>query len=98
MVQIKHLTASQKWLIFKFQDMQIGLGGTKYFIAPPARQESYCESNSKPVLVIVAIRPFTCQSFRQNYVSREISLKFLFLFFFFACECWLIYFWVTRLN
>ena len=73
MVQIKHLTAPQKWLIFNFQDMQIGLGGTKYFIAPPARQESYCESNSKPVLVIVAIRPFTCQSFRQSYVSREID-------------------------
>ena len=73
MVQIKHLTAPQKWLIFKFQDMQIGLGGTKYFIAPPSRQESHCESNSKPVLVIAAIRPFTCQSFRQNYVSREIE-------------------------
>ena len=73
MVQIKHLTVPQKWLIFNFQDMQIDLGGTKYFTAPPARQESYCESNSKPVLVIVTIKPFTCQSFRQSYVSREIE-------------------------
>ena len=38
---------------------------------PPAPQENYYQS--KPILVIISIKLYTCQSFRQNYFSREIE-------------------------
>ena len=72
MVQIKHFTAPQKCQIFSFQDMQNGRGGTKYS-APPQRGQKIIVNQSKPILVIVSIKPFTRQSFRQNYFSREIE-------------------------
>ena len=39
---------------------------------PPARTEIIV-NQSKPILVIVSIKPFTCQSFGQNHFSREIE-------------------------
>ena len=37
------------------------------------RGQKIIVNQSKPILVIVSIKPFTCQSFRQNYFSREIE-------------------------
>ena len=68
MAQIKH--CHKKCLIFNIQDVQIGHGGTKYLV-PPSKK--IIVNQSKPVLVIVSIKPFTCQSFRQNYFLREIE-------------------------
>ena len=63
MVQIKHFTAPQKCLIFNFQDVQIGGRGKKIIV-----------NQSKPIIVVVSIKPSTCQmSFRQNYFSLEIE-------------------------
>ena len=39
---------------------------------PTARPENIV-NQSKPILVIVSIKPLTRQSFRQNYFSREIE-------------------------
>ena len=68
MVQIKH--CHKKCLIFNIQDVQIGRGGTKYLV-PPSKK--IIVNQSKPVLFIVSIKPFTCQSFRQNNFLREIE-------------------------
>ena len=66
------LQRRKKCLIFNFQDVQIG-GGTKY-LAPPQRGKKIIVSQTKPILVVVSIKPFTCQmSFRQNYFSLEIE-------------------------
>ena len=75
MLQIKHFTALQK--MPHFQDLQTGHGGTKYSVPPPPPPPSATRniivSQRKPILVIVSIKPFTCQSFGQNYFSREIE-------------------------
>ena len=47
-------------------------GGTKYS-APPHRDQKIIVNQSKPILVIVSIKPITRQSFRQNYFSRGIE-------------------------
>ena len=47
-------------------------GGTKYS-APPHRGQKIIVNQSKPILVIVSIKPITRQSFRQNYFSRGIE-------------------------
>ena len=39
---------------------------------PPARPENYV-NQSKPILIIVSMKPFNRQSFRQSYFSREIE-------------------------
>ena len=39
----------------------------------PQRGKKIIVNQSKPILVIVSIMPFTCQSFRQNYLPREIE-------------------------
>ena len=39
----------------------------------PQRSQKIIVNQSKPILVIVLIKPFTRQSFRQNYLSREIE-------------------------
>ena len=72
MVQIKHFTAPQKnakFSVFKTCKMAVAGQNTG---RPPARQKIIV-NQSKPILVIVSIRPFTCQSFRQNSFSREIE-------------------------
>ena len=38
----------------------------------PARPENYCESK-QTYFSLVSIKPFTRQSLRQNYFSREIE-------------------------
>ena len=37
----------------------------------PQRGQKIIVNQSKPILVIVSIKPFTRQSFRQNYFSPE---------------------------
>ena len=70
--QIKHFTAPQKCLIFNFQDVQIG--GQDKILSAPQRGKKIIVNQSKPILVVVSIKPFTCQmSFRQNYFSLEIE-------------------------
>ena len=74
MLQIKHFTALQK--MPHFQDLQTGHGGTKYSVppSPPRATRNIIVSERKPILVIVStIKPFTCQSFGQNYFSGEIE-------------------------
>ena len=56
-----------------FGPYNMAMAGKKnwYFLARP---ENNFESNqSKPILVIVLIKAFIHQSFRQNYFSREIE-------------------------
>ena len=70
MLQIKNFTALQK--MSHFQDLQTVHGGTKYSV-PPRATRNIIVSQRKPILVIVSIKPFTCQCFGQNYFSREIE-------------------------
>ena len=74
MVQIKHFTAPQKLPNFQFSRRANWTWGDKILVSPPpppARPENHCES--KQTYFIVSKKPFTCQSSRQNYSSREIE-------------------------
>ena len=73
MVQLKHFTALQKQAIFNFRDVQTGRGGTKYSAPTPELGQKIIVNQSKAISVIFSIKPFTCQSLRQNYRSREIE-------------------------
>ena len=42
-------------------------------LGAPQRGQKIIVNQSKPILVIVSIKPFTCQSSRQNYFSREFE-------------------------
>ena len=42
-------------------------------LGAPQRGQKIIVNQSKPILVIVSIKPFTRQSFRRNYFSREIE-------------------------
>ena len=42
-------------------------------LSAPQRSKKIIVNQSKPILVIVLIKPFTRQSFRQNYFLREIE-------------------------
>ena len=42
-------------------------------LVAPQRGQKIIANQSKPILVIVSIKPFTRQSFRQSYISREIE-------------------------
>ena len=73
MVQIKHFTAPQKCQIFNFPRRANWSWRDKI---PGALQRGHWKSivnQSKPIVVIVSIKPFTCQNFRRNYFSREIE-------------------------
>ena len=76
MLHIKHFTAPQKnqkkCQIFSFQDVQNGRGRDK-ILGAPQRSQKIIVNLSKPILVIVSIKRFTRQSFKQNYSSREIE-------------------------
>ena len=39
----------------------------------PQRGQKIIANQSKPILVIISIKPFTRQSFGQNYFSRQIE-------------------------
>ena len=70
MVQIKHFTAPQKKPNFQFS-RRANWPGRDKILSVPQRGKKIIVNQSKPILVIVSIKPFTCQSFRQNYFSRE---------------------------
>ena len=72
MVQIKHFTVPQKMPNFQFSRHANWPWWDKK-ISAPQRGKKIIVNQSKPILVIVLIKPFTCQSFRQNYFSREIE-------------------------
>ena len=72
MVQIKHFTAPQKMPNFQFSRRAKWPWRDK-ILGAPQRGQKIIVNQSKPILVIVSIKPFTCQSFRQNYFSREIE-------------------------
>ena len=72
MVQIKHFTAPQKMPNFQFSRPAKWPWRDK-ILGAPQRGQKIIVNQSKPILVIVSIKPFTRQSFRQNYFSREIE-------------------------
>ena len=72
MVQIKYFTARQKMPNFQFSRCANWTWRDKILRAPQ-RGKKIIVNQSKPSLVIVSIKPFTCQSFRQNYFAREIK-------------------------
>ena len=66
------LQLRKKCLIFNFQDVQIG--GRDKILSTPQRGKKIIVSQTKPILVVASIKPFTCQmSFKQNYFSLEIE-------------------------
>ena len=69
MVQIKHFTAPEKMPHFQFSRCANWQWRDKILGAPQHGQKIIV-NQSKP---IVSIKPFTCQSFRQNYFSHEIE-------------------------
>jgi len=72
MVQIKHFTASQKIPNVQFSGLANWAWRDKILGAPQGGQKIIV-NESKPFLVIVSIKLFTCLSFRQNCFSREIE-------------------------
>ena len=72
MVQIKHFTAPQKMPNFQFSRRAKWPWRDK-ILGAPQRGQKIIVNQSKPILVIFSIKPFTCQSFRQNYFSRDIE-------------------------
>ena len=58
-----------KFSVFKTCKMALAGQNTR----APQRGQKIIVNQSKPILVIVSIKPFTRQSFRQNYFSREIE-------------------------
>ena len=72
MVQIKHFTAPQKMPNFQFSRRAKWPWRDKILGAPQCGQKIIV-NQSKPILVIVSMKPFTRQSFKQNYFSREID-------------------------
>ena len=72
MVQIKLFTAPQKMPNFQFSRRAKWPWRDK-ILGAPQRGQKIIVNQSKPILVIVSIQPFTRQSFRQNNLSREIE-------------------------
>ena len=70
MVQIQHFTAPQKIPNIQFS---IRANGRDKILGASQRSQKIIVNQSKPILVIVSIKPFIRQSFRQNYFSREIE-------------------------
>ena len=72
MLQIKHLTEPQKMPNFQFSG-RANWPWPKKILSAPQRKQKIIVNQSKPIIVIVSKEPLTCQSFRQNYFSREID-------------------------
>ena len=72
MVHIKQFTAPLKMPNFQFSRRAKWPWRDK-ILGAPQRGQKIIVNQSKPILVIVSIKPFTRQSFRQNYFSREIE-------------------------
>ena len=73
MVQIKHFTAPQKMPNFQFSRRALCPWRDKILGAPQQHGQTIIVNQSKPILVVVSMKPFTCKSFRQNEFSREIE-------------------------
>ena len=73
MVQIKHFTAPQKMPNFQFSKRAKWPWRDKILGAPQQHGQTIIVNQSKPILVVVSMKPFTCKSFRQNEFSREIE-------------------------
>ena len=73
MVQIKHFTAPQKMPNFQFSRRAKWPWRDKILGAPQQRGQTIIVNQSKPILVVVSMKPFTCKSFRQKEFSREIE-------------------------
>ena len=58
-----------KFSIFKTCKLDVG----DKILGAPQRGKKIIVNQSKPILLIVSIKLFTCKSFRQNYFSREIK-------------------------
>ena len=72
MVRIKHFAAPQKMPNFPFSRRAKWPWPDKILVAPQ-RGQKIIVNQSKPILVIVLIKPLTCQRFRQNYFLSEIE-------------------------
>ena len=72
MVQIKHFTAPLKRPSFRFS-RHANWPWRHKILSAPQRSQNIIVNQSKPILVIVSIKPFTCQSFSQSYFSCEIE-------------------------
>ena len=72
MVQIKHFTAPQKLPNFQFSGRANWTSRDK-ILGAPHTPPPLPQRGQKPILVIASKKPFTCQSSRQNYFSREIE-------------------------
>ena len=72
MVQIKQFTAPQKMPNFQFSRRANWKWRDKILDAPQ-RGQKIVVNQSKPILVIISKKPFTFQSSRRNYFSREIE-------------------------
>ena len=72
MVQIKLFTVPQKMPNFQFSSCAKWPWRDK-ILGALQRGQKIIVNQSKPILVIVLIKPFTLQSFRQNNFSREID-------------------------
>ena len=72
MVQIKHFTALQRMPNFQFSRRAKWSWPDK-ILGAPQRGQKIIVNQSKPISVILSIKPFTRQSFRQNYFLREIE-------------------------
>ena len=70
MVNIKHFTAPQKIVSVS---RRANWPWRDKILGAPRRGQKIIVNQSKPILVIVSIKPFTRQSFRQNYFSPEIE-------------------------
>ena len=76
MVQIKHFTGLQKIPNFQFSRRAKWPRRDK-ILGAPQRGRKIIVNQSKPILVIVSIKPFTRQSFRQNYFHAKLIERFL---------------------
>ena len=74
MVEIKHFTAPQKMPNVQFSRRAKWSWRDKV-LGAPHRGQKIIVNQSKPILIIVSIKPFTRQSFRQNYFSLRQPLK-----------------------
>ena len=74
MVQIKLLIEPQKMPNFQFSRRAKWPWRDK-ILGAPQRGQKIIVNQSKPILVIIliSIKPFTRQRFRQNYFSRETN-------------------------
>ena len=72
MEQIKHFTAAEKMPNFQFS-RRANWSWRDKILDALQRGQKIIVNQSKPILVMVSIKPLTCESFWQNYFSREIE-------------------------